>query len=50
MVSFHQVRSLDSSALKSNELERLAYPNAEREGCFKRGAASYVFFLLQSGG
>lgn len=46
MVSFHQVRSLDSSALKSNELERLAYPNTERGGCFKLGAASYVFFSL----
>lgn len=46
MLSFHQVRSLDSSALKSNELERLAYPNAERGGCFKLGAARYVFFSL----
>lgn len=46
IVSFHQVPSLDSSALKSNELERLAYPNTERGGCFKLGAASYVFFSL----
>lgn len=46
MASFHQVRSLNSSALKSNELERLAYPDAEREGCFKLGEARYVFFSL----
>lgn len=50
MVCFHQVRSLDSKALKWNELERLAYPNAERGGCFRLGAAWYVFFLLHSCG